>query len=608
MRVKDVLVKGYFFFIAIFSGEWYDELMKKDKRNNFITLILCSAAAAFAFFVYAPYSIYFPNAEEFTFTFYDFWWIPLLCFVAVWAVLLIPGTLFPGMRSGWCGFLFGVALCILLQGSLLYQDYGTFNGLPYDWRGNLRQILTDAAVWLLLTGICIICSVRWKNVTAKLLTACSAMLLAFLILTSVLLITSSKKEYLKRGETFVSDKDILTVSDTQNVFILVLDMFDSSYMEAILESDTETAENFRDFTWYANTTGCFGATNYSLGSFLSGSLMLNRQPSYRETLNANYETDLLFHTLLDNGWTTGIYTEGKFIPQKLAENTDNCLKAEKAAIKNIPAFLSALCRMCACRFAPDALRPAVWLSGNEFDGLYGLSDSEYDAYIVSNSAFYGHLLSKQVRVTEQPCFRMIHLFGAHYPYLIDEYLNPISPSYSDANAVGAAKGSLKIVQEYLELLKKNEAYDNSLIIIMGDHGYSIDGGLTNPLLMIKPAWSSEEFSVSHSPASLEDLQKTILAALGLPAETAAGENILLLGDARESERLYYQMFDAALNGQSRLVEYMIDPEGNERKYYQLTDREILQDGEIRQHSAFCDFCRQNGLTPLDLPNDASVMH
>ena len=582
--------------------------MKNKNSSDKSILILCGAAAAFAFFIYAPISIYFPNAEEFTFTFYDFWWIPLLCFAVVWTVLLIPGMLLTKLRGAWCGFLFGIALCVLLQGSLLYQDYGTFNGLPFNWQGNLRQILSDAAVWLLLPGICILCALRWKKVTAKVFTAGSAMVLVFLILTCGILIGSSKREYLQRGETFVSDRDILTVSRTENVIVLVLDMFDSSYMETILETDGETAEDFRDFTWYANTAGCFGATNYSLGSFLSGSLMLNQQPSYRETLNANYETNLLFPTLLEDEWIVGIYTEGKFIPQKLANSTDNCLKGEKAAIQDIPAFLSALWRMCACRFAPDAIRPFVWLSGNEFDGLYGLGDSKYEAYTISNSTFYGRLNTESIILTDQPCFRFIHLFGAHYPYLTDEYLLPITPSYSDANAIGAAKGSLRIVQRYLELLKESKVYDNSLIILMGDHGYSIDGGLTNPLLMIKSEGERGEFSVSDSPVSLADLQKTILAALGLPAETAEGEDILTLGSSRKSERLYYQMFDASANGQSRLVEYRVAPEGNERKYYQLTDREILPDGDMRQHSAFCTFCRENGLAPLDLPNDVSVMH
>ena len=582
--------------------------MKKENRTDKLTTFLCSAAAAFAFSAYAPYSIYFPNAEEFTFTFFDFWWIPLLCFVVVWIILLIPGILFPRLGRIWCGLLFGLMLCTLLQGSLLYQDYGAFNGLPYDWKSNLQRILSDALVWLLLTGTCVFCALHWRETAVKLFTAGSAILLAFLVLTSVFLITSSKKEYLKQGETFVSNKDILTFSTTQNVVVLVLDMFDSSYMGTILETGDETAENFRDFTWYANTTSCFGATNYSIGSLLSGSLMLNQQPSYRETLNRNYETNGLFPVLLENNWISGIYTEGKFIPEKLAEHTDNCLKGEKAVIKNIPAFLSALYRMSACRFAPDAVRSFVWLSGNEFDGLYGLKDSEYDAYTISNKAFYENLVPEKVRMTDRPSFHLIHLFGAHYPYLMDEYLNPISPSYSDARAVGAAKGTLKIVQRYLELLKDNEAYDNSMVIVMGDHGYSIDGGLTNPLLMIKPQGKRGAFSVSFSPVSLGDLQKTILAALNLPSEEVDGENIFLLGNTRKSERMYYQMFDASSNGQSRLVEYTISPEGNERKYYQLTDREILPDGEIRQHSAYCAFCRQNGLAPLNIPNDVSVMH
>ena len=581
--------------------------MKNNSKAENGALILCSAAASFTFCVYAPYHIYFPNAEEFTFTFYDFWWIPLLCFAAVFAALILTGMLFAGHRAVWCGFLFGITAAMLLQGSVLYQDQGTFNGLAYNWRDNLSHIAADAAVWLLLAGICVFCALRWKKQALKVFAAGSAVLLAFLVLTSGILISSSKKEYLQKGECFVSDKDILTASQEENVIIFVLDMFDSSYMDNMLATGSSTVDEFRDFTYYRNNSGCYGATNYALGSLLSGRLMLNQEASYRETLNANYETNIFFPALLENNWSVGIYTEGKFIPKKLAERTCNCLQ-EQAAIKDIPAFLTALYRLAACTYAPDAIRPFVWLSGNEFDGLYRLKEERYQGYSISNSRFYEKLNTEEFSLLEQPCFRMIHLYGAHYPYIMDEALNPVPPSYSDANAVKAAEGSLKIVLNYLEKLKENGCYDRSIIVIMGDHGYSVDGGLTNPLLMIKSAGEKKGFSVSNVPASQADLQKTLLTAMNMPAEEAPGEDIFALGQTRMSERMYYQMFDAAANGQSRLVEYTVEPEGNERKYYQLTDREILPDGEVRQHSAFCAFCRENGLAPLDLPNDMSVMH
>ena len=55
-------------------------------------------------------------------------------------------------------------------------------------------------------------------------------------------------------------------------------------------------------------------------------------------------------------------------------------------------------------------------------------------------------------------------------------------------------------------MKENEAYDNSIIIIMGDHGYSIDGGLTNPLLMIKPQGkkgSKKTYDLKKVPKPME---------------------------------------------------------------------------------------------------------
>ena len=48
---------------------------------------------------------------------------------------------------------------------------------------------------------------------------------------------------------------------------------------------------------------------------------------------------------------------------------------------------------------------------------------------------------------------------------------------------------MTIAATYLEKLKKADSYDNSVIIIMSDHGYDEEGteeyGRQNPLLMIK---------------------------------------------------------------------------------------------------------------------------
>ncbi len=583
------------------------EQKTEKKTQDGKALVILSLLASFAFFFYAPCMLYFPNAEEFVFTFYDIWWILLLCFLTAAMIFYAVGRVFPKIGPAWCGLLFAFGIMVYLQGSFLSEDMGRFNGLAYDWQGNIGRIVLDGVIWIAAAAICIYAASAHRKSVLKIFSGLGFAVLVFLAVTTGVLMLSSKKEYLQKNDNFVTDREELTVSTDRNVILLVLDMFDSSYMETILEEDPGIAARMDGFTFFSNATSNFGATNYSLGSFLSGSLMLNQKPVYSETLNANYESDVFFPRLLENGYSVGIYTEGKFIPDALSEKTVNCLR-ENAGIADIPSFLKAVYRMAGCTFLPDAARPFLWLRGDEFDGLYAVKDSPYGAYTWDNDAFYRKLQEEGLETTGTPCFRMIHLYGAHYPYITDEYLNRIPPSYSDENAVSAAKGALKIVLDYLDMLKEEKVLDSSLVIVMADHGYSVDGGLTNPLLMVRQPGAAKGFRISDAPVSLFDLQTTILSQMNIPTDGVEGEDMFSVQTGENRERRYYQMFDAASNGQSRLVEYTVSPEGNARKYYRLTDREISAVGEISRHSETCAYCRANGLEPVDAPNSASIIH
>ena len=73
---------------------------------------------------------------------------------------------------------------------------------------------------------------------------------------------------------------------------------------------------------------------------------------------------------------------------------------------------------------------------------------------------------------------------------------------SEAKEMGA---SLKLVASYLDLLKQNNLYDNSVIIVTADHGYNKGErmGKQNPILYIKginetnTIMNKSESKVSH---------------------------------------------------------------------------------------------------------------
>ena len=107
--------------------------------------------------------------------------------------------------------------------------------------------------------------------------------------------------------------------------------------------------------------------------------------------------------------------------------------------------------------------------------------------------------------------------------------------------------------------------------------------------------------------SQADIVPTIQKAIGM--ELSGGESSLF--DIPEDScriRYFYQLYDNDKNGQSRIVEWQIAPEGNERKYFTPTDREISSAGVISKHSDTCTYCAEHGLCSVDVPNSVSIMH
>ena len=573
--------------------------------------LLFASGASFPFFVVAPLTIYFANSEEFDFTFYNFWFYPLICFamavVVLAALYLAAGRISDRSRNAFAGLLFAFGIACWLQSRFLAEDLGAFNGQPYNWQASYGHIVSDGLIWLLLLVVCAAAAAVIGEKCIRVMKAVSVAFSVFLLVTLLITVFSARKEYFRPESKYVTDHGMFTASQECNVIVLIPDMFDEEYFSAIAEESPELLEEFEGFTYFGAATGTYGGTNYALGSFLAGQPLLNSEDTYSLMLNSAYRGNTMFSKLKSAGWNLGIYTDGKFIPDELAAETENCVCSSPRIIAPLR-FIKTLYRLCACSWLPDGLRCIFWMNGTEFDDMTAVKGCPCGRYSSSNLEFYEHI-SQGLSLAAEPCFRFIHLYGAHYPYLTDEYLQSITPSYSDESAIKAAKGVVKIISAYLEELKAINAYDNSLIIVMADHGYSIDGGLTNPLLLIKRPGDTGLVRQSDAPVSQWDVRPEILFETGLTGdEGEKAESIFSITPENAHERLYYQLYDTDVNGLSRLVEYSVLPEGNERKYFHLTDREFTSRGELVSHSAHCRWCEVHGTDPVDAPNNMSIMH
>ena len=250
------------------------------------------------------------------------------------------------------------------------------------------------------------------------------------------------------------------------------------------------------------------------------------------------------------------------------------------------------------------------MNGTEFADLKTLKDSEYNAYSDDNLNFYNGLVQNGIKVCDEKRFKFIHLIGTHHPYKINSDLQPITPTSSSDQVIDTAKGVMKIVSTFIEELKRNEAYENSTIVLVADHGYYEPGVLTNPLVMIKQANVNTPFTVSDAPVSHYDLHATIMSSIGLNANNEYGRSMFDIKPGEERERLFYQynLTEFSVDAKFRLIEWTVGSSSNERKNFKLTGYEYDEHGVKQNHTESCAYCLKHGTAPVNAPNSKCIPH
>ncbi|MFA5058745.1 MAG: sulfatase-like hydrolase/transferase, partial [Opitutaceae bacterium] len=153
----------------------------------------------------------------------------------------------------------------------------------------------------------------------------------------------------------------------------------------------------------------------------------------------------------------------------------------------------------------------------------------------------------------RPVFKFYHLSGLHVPVRMDRDFHYGHYDYTRANFSQQAEAYARIIGAFLDELKQLDLYDNSMIIILGDHGsgrapelhtkptspertdvlnrtavrndFQRDKARGIPLLLVKRFGEKGGLKASRVPASLVDLPATVLAELAIkrpPVEALAG--------------------------------------------------------------------------------------
>jgi len=578
-----------------------------------LVLILSVLFPVYMFFLHAPFEMFLTNRENFWFNLKDFWEYIVIAFAIAFFVLLLIGMFLPKkLRDIYSVIGIAGGICVYVQGNFLNIDLGVINGMEIIWSEYTAKFIINLVIWAVIIIGAVVAYFIFKGKAVKILSLiCSFVFLIQVVTLGTLFINYEAKEpeLESQFEYAVTDKDLYTVSKDQNVIFMLLDMFDNEFMRQLLAENPEMEDTFKDFTFFDNAVGAYSTTCYSIGNFLTGTTVNNQGSNFNDSIEVSYAKTKMFEELIENDYLLDIYIADGYIPQKLRESSAN-YEATQVEVFDNRALAKKLYQLVGCRFAPDYLKRYIWMNGTEFADLKTLKDSEYNAYSDDNLNFYNGLVQNGIKVCDEKRFKFIHLIGTHHPYKINSDLQPITPTSSSDQVIDTAKGVMKIVSTFIEELKRNEAYENSTIVLVADHGYYEPGVLTNPLVMIKQANVNTPFTVSDAPVSHYDLHATIMSSIGLNANNEYGRSMFDIKPGEERERLFYQynLTEFSVDAKFRLIEWSVGSSSNERKNFKLTGYEYDEHGVKQNHTESCAYCLKYGTAPVNAPNSKCIPH
>ena len=375
----------------------------------------------------------------------------------------------------------------------------------------------------------------------------SAFLIVGSILSSTKLLTAYKELKSKETPTEITyiTSDILSKhqfsKNQKNVIIFICDMFNSEYISDIRKEYPLFDEQYKDFVWYRDTLSISGWTVSSMPSLMLGEgYTLADMNSQEDSVNVFFSesSNILKRIVNSHGYdysNISVSAESDYSPYAYEYARQNNINFNQYSKINLAFFYPIFMSL------PQTMKTYIYDNGN----WLSFSDKkaiEFNRNNALKSLSYLELLPTiSSKENKNPRFFMMRTELSHTPYGIDSDMNVIQNTYPDTvnksftSGIAAYYSGKKTIMEignFINWLKDNELYDNSLIVICSDHGNNCyDNGLdnfadtdeekiyfsrANSLFMIKkPGEEHDEFTVNTSEMySNADIPYVISSVLG----------------------------------------------------------------------------------------------
>ncbi len=554
--------------VAITAVE--EETSKEDEKKYFneerikriLPITLVSLAIPLLLFIIGPLEIYCNNIAEFDFSVGDF--LPLLLlFTLGFFIISFCFMFFMPKIVYKIAYALAIAGLFMLFIQMNFLNLG-LNSLEAD--NNAEAVSTaskiiNTVVWLIVIGGFITLALIFKKKSAK-----SFVRIVSIIISCALIVTQlttgvvavsgadfNSKDYMEqRAEkdplyvpTFLTTENLTTLSTTNNVVVFCIDRFDGvEFAEPSMKNMPQVYSNLDGFTYFNDNITMYGRTYPSVVYMITGQEW-NHTPREEFFISA-FDNNKTISKLSEEGYSVNLYVDSYYTysdAYDLPDYIDNLVVVEKEKVtKSITNPLQLSLRMaqisCYRSFAFYLKGIGSGISSNTCNGLvdYDFETSDEKKYSTDMKKIYDRVSNRDFETTDKPMYSFIHLSGCHGVEYDENW-----KSVRGGDMSISIKNSFKIIDTYIAQMKKAGVYDNSTIIITGDHSspYSDYKVINEPRitgLFVKPSKTSginldehgnvkSGYETSVAPVSHANIWATIFQSEGISVGDAYGSSV-----------------------------------------------------------------------------------
>ena len=512
---------------------------KTIERSGLGLPFLIGAAFGLTFCFFSVTEVFAANRVELLFNFKDFLpWILIAAFC--FAVIAASLIWLPGKKIG--RIVGAVFVWLTVMGYVQSTFLNGTAGLAGDDREAFETgtpAVINLIIWIVALASIVVLALRLKEETVR--TVAAVAMIAVIGMQAAGLISNLPRLTRDRFEmiaeagsgdsadenemliaaSYLSTDGRTETASKNNVYVLILDRLDVSYINYIFRTEPDFFEPLTGFTYYGDNLSLYSRTFPAAATIIAGQdgdLSVSNEAFFQTV----YGTSPFLKDLKDNGYKVKLYAPAYYAyrsGRSLYGIADNMASYTGYHV-TMPLVLSVnLLRLSLYKALPTLFKPLVAISTQSFDYCVEYDTSSPLAGL-DDFGFYQELTDKGLTDGGyENAYNYLHFHGAHDPYVIDENVNEVDEK--DGTSNGQIKGDFRILYELFDQLKAKGLYEQATIIITGDHPSALSDvkvptqSRVTSLFVKEAGRSDEPFTTSSAQVSQANLAATIVKSAGI---------------------------------------------------------------------------------------------